>query len=154
MNMANAVIISSVILISVFLILSIFFFRKAKKIKSAVFGRGERSVAARPEEFNEQWQAVLDHLNSVNESEWKLAIIEADKLTDDLLIRKGYQGESMAERLSLFTKREFKSLDLLWEAHKVRNRIAHKLDFKINRNEALRVISYYGEALKELMIIS
>ncbi len=103
-----------------------------------------------PEGFNEQWQAVLDHLNSANESEWKLAIIEADKLTDDLLIRKGCQGESMAERLSLLTKREFKSLDLLWEAHKVRNRIAHKLDFKINRNEALRIISYYGEAIKDL----
>lgn len=150
MNIANAVIISSVILISVFLILSFFFFRKAKKIKSPVSGRGERPVTARPEEFNEQWQAVLDHLNSVNESEWKLAIIEADKLIDDLLIQRGNKGESMAERLSLLTKREFKSLDLLWEAHKIRNRIAHKLDFKINRNEALRAISYYGEALKDL----
>lgn len=148
--MVKIIITFSLILIIIFLFLSILFFRKAKKIKSPVSGRGERPVTARPEEFNEQWQAVLDHLNSVNESEWKLAIIEADKLIDDLLSRKGYQGESMAERLSLLTKREFKSLDLLWEAHKVRNRITHKLDFKINRNEALRVISYYGEALKDL----
>ena len=150
--MVNIVIIISIILIAGFLFLSVFFFRKAKKIRTPASGRGERPVMLRPEGFNEQWQAVLDHLNSANESEWKLAIIEADKLTDDLLIRKGYQGESMAERLSLLTKREFKSLDLLWEAHKVRNRIAHKLDFKINRNEALRVVSYYGEALKELQI--
>lgn len=140
------------ILIVVFLFLSVFFFRKAKKIRTPFSGRGEGPVTARPEEFNEEWQAVLDHLNSANESEWKLAIIEADKLIDDLLIRKGYQGESMAERLSLLTRREFKSLDLLWEAHKVRNRIAHKLDFKLNRSEALRAISYYEEALKDLLL--
>ena len=53
--------------------------------------------------------------------------------------------------MSLLDKDDLQSLDLLWEAHKVRNRIAHKLDFKLNRSEALRVISYYEEALKELM---
>ena len=56
----------------------------------------------------------------------------------------------MAERLSMIGKGELKSLDLLWEAHKIRNRIAHKLNFRIKRNEALRVISYYEEALKDL----
>lgn len=150
MNIANTVITISVILILAFLALTVFFFRKAKKIKSPVSVRGGEISATRPEVFNERWQAVLDHLNSANESEWKLAIIEADKLIDDLLIQKGYNGESMAERLSLISKRELESLDFLWEAHKVRNRIVHKLGFKINRNEALRVVSYYGEALKDL----
>lgn len=149
MNFASTITVISVILILTFIALAIFFFRKAKKIKSSFPDKKARQVA-RPEIFNEHWQAVLNHLDSGNEGEWKLAIIEADKLADDLLIQKGYEGESMAERLSMINKRELKSLDLLWEAHKIRNRIAHKLNFKINRSEALRVISYYEEALKDL----
>lgn len=149
MNFTSTIITSSVVLILIFITLAIFFFRKAKKFKSSFPDKRVRQVA-RPEIFNEHWQAILSHLDSANEGEWKLAIIEADKLVDDLLIQKGYEGESMAERLSMVSKREFKSLDLLWEAHKIRNRIAHKLNFKINRNEALRVISYYEEALKDL----
>lgn len=150
MSFSSAVTTVSVILISAFIFLTVFFFRKAKKIKSpSVAKRGEEKVS-QPEILKERWQAVLNHLDSANESEWKLAIIEADKLIDDLFIQKGYHGESMAERLSLIDKKELRSLDLLWEAHKIRNRIAHQLDFKINRSEALRVISYYEEALKDL----
>lgn len=153
MNIGTIVITFSVIFIAVFIVLAIFFFRKAKRIRASVFNRAEKTLAARPEVVSEHWQGVLEHLNSANESEWKLAIIEADKLVDDLLVQKGCEGESMAERMSLLTKEELQSLDLLWEAHKIRNRIAHKLDFKINRNEALKVISYYEEALKDLQVL-
>lgn len=153
MNIGAIVITFSVIFIAVFIVLAVFFFRKAKKIRSSVLGRAEKTLAERPEVVSEHWQGVLEHLNSANESEWRLAIIEVDKLVDDLLIQKGYEGESMAERLSLLTKGELQSLDLLWEAHKIRNRIVHKLDFKINRNEALRVISYYEEALRDLQVL-
>ena len=149
MNFASAVIVISVILILVFITLAIFFFKKAKKFKLPSPGK-KAGPAARPEAVKEYWQAILNHLNSSNESEWKLAIIEADKLIDDLLIQKGYEGESMAERLSMISKGELKSLDLLWEAHKIRNRIAHKLNFKLSRNEALRAISYYEEVLRDL----
>ena len=151
MSIANVVIVISAILILVFVVLIFFFVRKAKKIKLAAAGRTKRPAAPGPEIVSEHWQGVLSHLNSANESEWKLAIIEADKIVDDLLLQKGYEGESMAERLSLLNKDDLQSLDLLWEAHKVRNRIAHKLDFKISRSEALRVISYYEEAIKELL---
>lgn len=150
MNFASTVIATSVILILTFITLAVFFFRKAKKIKSSFPDKGTK-IVARPEIVRDQWQAVLNHLNSANEGEWKLAIIEADKLVDDLLIQKGYEGESMAERLSMINKRELKSLDLLWESHKIRNRIVHKLNFKLSRSEALRAISYYEEVLKGLL---
>ncbi|MBI4117289.1 MAG: hypothetical protein HY451_01200 [Parcubacteria group bacterium] len=153
MNIGGIITVVSLILIFLFLFLIVLFFLKAKKIKSGVAPERKEGVGVNLEELNQNWQDVLNHLNSANESEWKLAIIEADKLIDDLLIQKGYQGESLAERLNMVDKKSMKSFELLWEAHKVRNRIAHKLDFKINRSEALKVISYYGEALKDLEIL-
>ena len=151
--MVAAITILSLVIILILLALAFFFFFKAKKIRLSVLERRGMPLPAGPEVLSERWQGVIDHLNSDNESEWKLAIIEADKMADDLLIQKGYEGESMAERLSLLDKNELRSLDLLWTAHKVRNRIAHKLDFKINRSEAMRVISYYEEALKDLQLL-
>jgi len=150
MSIGEAVTIISLILIFTFLFLIVLFLLKAKKLKSGAGPERKEGSGVNLEKLNQNWQDVLNHLNSASESEWKLAIIEADKLIDDLLVQKGYQGESLAERLSMIDKKNMKSFELLWEAHKVRNRIAHKLDFKINRNEALKVISYYGEALKDL----
>lgn len=159
MSIGEFITIVSLILILVFIFLIFFFLKKAKRIKSGKFAGGAAPAGGEGsgvdiERFNQSWQDVLSHLNSANESEWKLAIIEADKLVDDLLIQKGYQGESLAERLNMVDKKSMKSFELLWEAHKMRNRIAHKLDFKINRSEALRALSYYEEALKELLITS
>lgn len=153
MSIGEAVTIISLILIFGFIFLIFFFIRKAKKLKSGVRLERKEGREVDSDKVNQSWQGVLAHLNSANESEWKLAIIEADKLIDDLLIQKGYQGESLAERLNMVDKKNMKSFELLWEAHKIRNRITHKLDFKINRNEALRVISYYEEALKDLQIL-
>lgn len=153
MSIGETVTIISLILIFIFLFLIVLFILKAKKLKSGVILEKREGSEVNLEKLNQNWQNVLNHLNSANESEWKLAIIEADKLIDDLLVQKGYQGESLAERLNMIDKKSMKSFELLWEAHKVRNRIAHKLDFKINRNEALKVISYYGEALKDLQTL-
>ena len=150
MSLGEIVTIISLILILIFLFLIVLFILKAKKLKLGVIPERKEGSEINLEKLNQNWQNVLNHLNSANESEWKLAIIEADKLIDDLLVQKGYQGESLAERLNMVDKKNMKSFELLWEAHKVRNRIAHRLDFKINRNEALKVISYYGEALKDL----
>lgn len=150
MSIINFIITFSAILILVFLISAFLFLKKAKTIKSKKIVK-EKKEGFDFGQFKERWQAVLGHIDLMNESDWKLAIIEADKLVDDLLIQKGYKGESMAERLASVEKDELSSIDLLWEAHKVRNRIAHKVGFKLTNQEADKVISYYKEALEELI---
>lgn len=150
MTFGTLVTVLSIIFILVFLALIVFLFRKGKRIRQGLPAKKEEKREVLFDDLREDWQGVLSHLESANESDWKMGIMEADKLVDNLLIQKGHQGESMAERLTDIEKGELKSLDLLWEAHKTRNRIAHKPNFKLNRNEALRAVSYYEEALKEM----
>ncbi|MEK7579598.1 MAG: hypothetical protein AAB469_00130 [Patescibacteria group bacterium] len=142
----------SLILIFVFIFLAFLFLGKAKKIKSKIEEPQKREDGAEAlfKRFNENWQGVLVHINTSNESDWKLAIMEADKIVDEILILKGYKGESMAERLTSIGKNELKSLELLWEAHKVRNRIAHQPGYGVDYNQARKIISYYEEVLKDL----
>lgn len=97
-----------------------------------------------------KWEEVLRHLDSNREAEWKFAIIEADKLVDDLLKSAGYLGDTMGERLMNIEKGQFLSLEGLWEAHKIRNKLVHDTNYFLRYAEARRAVGQYENALREI----
>lgn len=99
---------------------------------------------------NERWKKVLDYLFSINENDWKLAIIEADSMLYDLLTQLGYKGENLGDKLKEVNIINFRSLNLAWEAHNIRNRIAHEgSSFELSLHEAKRVIALYEQVFQE-----
>ncbi len=103
---------------------------------------------------NEKWVKVIEHINSPNSSDWRLAIIEADIMLEELMRAAGYHGESLGEMLKSVEKSDFTSIESAWEAHKVRNRIAHAgSDFLLNEREAKMTIAQFEEVFKEFKII-
>lgn len=96
-----------------------------------------------------RWEEILRHIDSINEGEWKYALIEADKLVDDQL-KTRFAGETMGERLMNIDKTQLLSIDGLWEAHKVRNRLAHDTNYFLRHAEAVRTIKLFEATLKEL----
>jgi flagellar basal body-associated protein FliL len=98
-----------------------------------------------------QWQNVLDHANSDNASDWRLAILEADTMLESASQRLPVVADTLGERLKKLDKSDLRTLDNAWEAHKVRNRIAHDgFDFEITKHETLRVINLFESVLREL----
>lgn len=97
-----------------------------------------------------RWEEIQKHLNSVKEAEWKFAVIEADSLVDSILKTNGYPGDTMGERLKNIEKTQLVSIDDLWEAHKIRNRLAHDPGYFLRYGEAKRAIQLYEKVLKEL----
>ena len=97
-----------------------------------------------------KWEEIMRHFGSEKEAEWKFAIIEADKLVDDLLKSAGYSGDTMGERLTGIEKVQLLSLDGLWEAHKIRNKLAHDTNYFLRYAEARRAIQLYENTLREL----
>lgn len=106
------------------------------------------------EDRNVAWQRILDHLDSPNESDWRLAIIEADTVLKEVLDKSGFVGDTIGEKLKGLEKGDIASLSAAWEAHKVRNRIAHEgSEFRLNKREAERVIDLYRQVFEELHYI-
>lgn len=99
-----------------------------------------------------QWQVVLDHVNSESPAEWKIAILEADDILDEILEDQGYVGETVAEKLKTMSRTKIASYDDIWEAHKVRNEIAHggAIDMDLSKKMARDTIAKFGNAFKEL----
>ena len=110
-------------------------------------------TAGEDKKENERWQKILQQVNSDNPSDWKMAIIEADKILDEMTRRMGYLGETIGERLKTVEASDFLTLDDAWEAHKARNNIAHKKDQELTNREAKRIIELYERVFREFHYI-
>ncbi|OGN01387.1 MAG: hypothetical protein A3B91_03650 [Candidatus Yanofskybacteria bacterium RIFCSPHIGHO2_02_FULL_41_29] len=97
-----------------------------------------------------RWEEVVRHIESSSEAEWKLALIEADKLVDNLLKSAGFTGDTMGERLTNVEKGQLANLEGLWEAHKIRNKIVHDVNYFLRYGEAKRAVELYEKILEEL----
>lgn len=103
---------------------------------------------------NPKWEKVLEHLNSPNASDWRLAILEADIMLAEILDKMGYHGTTIGDKLKSIEPSDFDTLDEAWEAHKIRNAIAHEgSDFTLNKPEAERVIRLFKKVFEEFKFI-
>jgi hypothetical protein len=99
---------------------------------------------------NTRWDQVITHIQSDNPSDWRLAILEADIVLDDLLDRLGYVGDTIGDKLKAADPAHFRTLNAAWEAHRVRNAIAHEgQDYILTQREARRVINLYESVFRE-----
>jgi hypothetical protein len=72
---------------------------------------------------------------------------------DDLLNKLGYRGESIGEKLKRVAKGDMKSLNDAWEAHKVRNQIAHEgSSVNLSHHEAKKCHLYVQEGVRGVLL--
>lgn len=108
------------------------------------------AVHAETERDHSRWEHIRELVSRPHESDWRQAIIEADIMLDDLLSQLGYVGQSVGEKLRAADPNRFKSLEYAWEAHKVRNRIAHEGSaFDLTERLAHRTIAQYEVVMRE-----
>lgn len=111
-------------------------------------------VAPDAEGGNSRWQHIESLIGGTTASEWREAIIEADIMLDDMLTRKGYIGDGVGEKLKSADRLTFATLDDAWEAHKVRNQIAHEGSaFNLSESLARRTIARYESVFREFKVI-
>lgn len=117
----------------------------------------ERVMALKTEkhvEKNEQWAMVVEHISSTKEGDWRIAIIEADSMLDALTKKMGLIGNDLGDRLRNAPTGDFQTLDNAWEAHRLRNRIAHEgLKFKLEYRDAKKAIEQYELVFNEFGLI-
>lgn len=96
-----------------------------------------------------RWSHILEQANSENPQNHRLAILEADIMLGELLDELGYRGETLADRMRQVPKANFDSIDLAWEAHRMRNRVAHEAGFALPSHEVRRIIGLYDKVFRE-----
>lgn len=102
-------------------------------------------------EDHPRFAIVQGYLASNSEALWRIGILEADNMLEHVLRDKGYEGETVADMLK---EANFKTVQLAWDAHAIRNRIAHQgSEFELTEREAKRAFTLYESVFRELKVI-
>ncbi len=113
--------------------------------------RGSDIPLASKSKMQKRWDKVIARLGDGNESQYKVAIIEADAIADEILAGIGYKGANMGERLATIRPDQLDYMtDDLQRVHEVRNRIVHDETFKVDRDLAESTIKTFETFLRYL----
>lgn len=101
--------------------------------------------------MQKRWDKVKSRLKIESPSQYKVAIIEADAIVDEILAGIGYKGANMSEKLEQVGVNHLDDhLEALKGAHQIRNQIVHQADFAIDQRMAAAVIGVYENFLRYL----
>ncbi len=124
--------------------------REIEIIMAAQHVASEKIEVSKESVHKVKWQRILDHADSVNPGDWRLAILEADILLDEMLDDMGIYGETIADKLKNVNEAALPGVQRAWEAHLVRNQIAHEgPNFELNQREARRIIGLFDAVLRQ-----
>jgi hypothetical protein len=101
------------------------------------------------EKIKEVWNSVELLMADDREASWAKAVFEADKLLDYVMTLRRIPGSNMGERLKN-GRHLFSNVQSAWDAHKLRNQLAHEVDMKLMRHEADRAIRLFKDGLRQL----
>ena len=98
-------------------------------------------------QMERQWDKIKKRMGFGAESDYKLAIIDADDLLLDLLDKRGYEGKDFAAIMDKAARLiPSISKDVL-QAHEIRNSIVYNPDFKITADRVKKVLATYESAV-------
>lgn len=142
------------ILISLILaVLIIILFFKSSWSRYFLFEDLTEAFTARPygaKKAFKEWLKIKNLLFSQRESDYKLALIEADNLLDEILTKMGYKGDNLIERLNQLDQSILPNLDEVFKAHKIRNNVVHDPDYKLTYEEVKTCLDIYQKSLQDL----
>ena len=100
-----------------------------------------------------KWVRVAKMIETGQEQECKLAIIEADDLLKEVLQKMGYKQDLLEEILEKIDPKVLPSVEKITEAHKIRNYIIRNPDYTVTPVQARNIIRIYQKALTELEML-
>lgn len=100
-----------------------------------------------------EWEKLQGRLSSASEPEYKLAVLEADRMLDETLSRLNIPGQNLRERLSATTIAVIPNMKEVEEATQTRNNIVHDPDYHLSLADARRVLAAYEETFKHLDLL-
>ncbi|KKQ93404.1 MAG: hypothetical protein UT66_C0044G0003 [candidate division CPR2 bacterium GW2011_GWC1_39_9] len=141
------IIILGVILAGIYLVWELRKQGNKKTLKSVNY----KSTYLKKEDVELKWQEIEDNLKAGKPSNLSKAILDGDKLIDEALKDIRIAGDTMGDRLknanNLFEQNLYSKV---WEAHKLRNYIAHEMNAIINKSDVEEALKSFKEALVKL----
>ncbi|MDE1965968.1 MAG: hypothetical protein KGI41_01865 [Patescibacteria group bacterium] len=97
-----------------------------------------------------RFEHITELMASANVNDWRQGIIEADVMLDEVLAAQGYLGATLADKLEQAGE-HLATINDAWDAHRVRNEIAHQgSKYELTERVARGTIARYESVFHEL----
>jgi hypothetical protein len=101
-------------------------------------------------EMSKRWDKIKKRIESGAESDYKLAIIDADDFLEEVLDKRGYEGDDFKESIEKAAKLLSGIENDILAAHEVRNSIVYNADFKLSVDQAKKILDTYESAVNDV----
>jgi len=123
------------------------------KIYYTVFIAGQSMPHIPKGRFQSRWDAIVARLDSFNESDWKIAVIESAQMLNEVLETLKYEGDALGNKLESMFPAQLANLTEAKEANKIKNKVVNDPDFHISKEEATRTVEVFGNSLHFFEVI-
>lgn len=115
----------------------------------AILLTGKRGYTFNKEAYQARFLEIENKFKKENPASYVTTVINGDKLLDKAMMEMGVPGKTMGDRLKRCGDK-FTNLNGVWQAHKLRNAIAHETDVVVSYKRAFNALAIYKQALKDL----
>lgn len=113
----------------------------------ALIVRRRRPRNLKTDRFQDKWRNMQKLC--ADKTTWSQAIVDADKILDEALRKKGFNGKTMGERLTK-AQRVISDNEGVWFGHKLRSKIDTDPNGKLKETEVKQALLGIRQALKDL----
>lgn len=101
------------------------------------------------DKYRSRWMSIETKLKRDDENSYTVCVFEADKLLDQALRDRGLSGKTMADRMKQ-CQGKWTNGNGVWAAHKLRNKLAHESDAKVDYDRAKQALVAFKQGLKDM----
>ena len=121
------------VIVDVLLVAYVFYRRMRRKLPPSLI-----------EEIQSNWREII------RQKDHRHAIMDADKLLDYALGKMGMRGNLGAKLKK--SPHLFKNINEVWASHKIRNNIAHQMNYKVDEKTYKKTMLGFKRAFQNLKI--
>lgn len=99
------------------------------------------------------WEQIKKRIITSVQQEWKVAVLEADKILNEILKMAGYLGNDLGKKLDILTKENLSNLDEIKKAHLLANQIMKDPGMELKKEDAIIALKSFKKAFIELNLL-
>jgi hypothetical protein len=103
--------------------------------------------------MTKKWEKIQGRVETGQEAEYKIAIIESEDILDAALKRMGMRGSDFGERIAGVTSAIVPNLQEVKDAHQTRDNIVHDPSYVLSAEQAKNILAVYEVAFRNLDLI-
>ncbi len=96
------------------------------------------------------WNKIIRRVKTNLDTEFKLAVIEADLLFNEVLKRCGYSGKTLKEKLDKVRPDALSDIDSIRQADQIYQKLLRDSKYKLDYEQTKKIIKTFEKGLKDL----